>query len=176
MKSGRIRYFGCSNWRASRIIEADEYAKEHRLKSFSVNQLLWNMAVVDMGKYPWPGCTNMDDDAYKYHIQSGLAAFAYESQARGFFHKMHNGAEENISKALSEQYKSEKNKKRLNKALELCKETGKPLTVVILSYLLSQPFPSAAQITSSSVEQLNDSLQNADFRLTKEQLAFIESE
>lgn len=36
---GKIRYFGCSNWRPNRIREAQDYASAHRLRPFVASQI-----------------------------------------------------------------------------------------------------------------------------------------
>ena len=170
--SGKIRYFGCSNWRPERIEEAQAYAGKHGLRGFVADQLLWNMGKVSMEKFPYPGCTNMDDKAYAYHLRTGMPAIAYESQARGLFQKMHK--RENLPKSLTELYGSDENPGRLTRALSLCEQLGQPLSAVVLAYLTSQPFPTAALIGPRDETQLLDSLNAADLVLTPEQLNYID--
>ena len=47
VKAGKIRYYGCSNWKLSRVMEANAYAKEHGLQGFVCNQLMWSLADVN---------------------------------------------------------------------------------------------------------------------------------
>ena len=47
VKAGRIRYFGCSNWRAERIRAAQEYAAAHGLQGFAGDQMMWSFAAMD---------------------------------------------------------------------------------------------------------------------------------
>src|SRR5262249_41578104 len=42
---GKIRYFGCSNWRLERIKEAQQFASTQGLPGFVGNQLRWSLAV-----------------------------------------------------------------------------------------------------------------------------------
>ncbi len=82
---GKIRYFGCSNWRVERIEEAIHYATEHGLTGFVGNQGMWSFAV------PNPiedsRIAPMDDQTLDFHRETGLAIVAYTSQAHGFFSK-----------------------------------------------------------------------------------------
>ena len=45
---GKIRYFGCSNWRVQRIEEAMQYATDHGIAGFVGNQLMWSFAVPNL--------------------------------------------------------------------------------------------------------------------------------
>ena len=56
VQAGKIRAFGCSNWRAERLQAANEYAATHGLHGFVASQVLWNLAVVDRLRWaipPW---------------------------------------------------------------------------------------------------------------------------
>lgn len=174
-RDGKIRYFGVSNWSARRIREADGYAKQHGIQGFSADQTLWSMAEPDMTYYPWAGCTNMDQDAYELHEETGMAAFAYESQARGFFQKYHAGGRANIPENLYKLYGSETNIDRYNRALMLAEEKQISLTAIILLYLLNRPFPSAALIGPRTEEQYLQSMEAADLILSKEEIRFIDA-
>ena len=41
-KKGKVRYFGASNWRASRIKEANKYAKAASTEHFIASQIKWS--------------------------------------------------------------------------------------------------------------------------------------
>ena len=44
VESGAVRALGASNWRASRIEEANRYAASHGLQGFTVSQIQWSLA------------------------------------------------------------------------------------------------------------------------------------
>ncbi len=44
VKEGKIRAFGCSNWRSERIAEAIDYADAQGIAGFVGNQLMWSFA------------------------------------------------------------------------------------------------------------------------------------
>ena len=174
IKSGKIRHIGCSNWNPERIKDAQIYAAKHGLQGFSVNQLLWSMADISLDKYPAPGCCKMDKTTYEYHKSSGLPAFAYSSQANGFFKKYIERDSKPVSDDLIAQYGSEDNLLKLSRAVLLSEKTGQPLSAIVLSYLTSRPFPTAAIIGPRNDEQLTDSLQAADLTLTADDISFID--
>lgn len=173
VKSGKLRYFGCSNWNPDRIAEANDYACEHGLLGFVANQLLWSMAIANMNHYPVPGCKNMDDKTFSYHKKTGLSAFAYASQAGGYFTKLSAVDTKPISDDMKIFYGHSENIKRFDRAVALCEKLNLPLSSIVLAYLTSQPFPTSAIIGSYTEEKLLDSLRAADLTLSPDDLAFL---
>ncbi len=57
---GKIRYFGCSNWRLDRIQAAQDYAAEHGIRGFAGNQLMWSLAVPNHAALFDPAMVTMD--------------------------------------------------------------------------------------------------------------------
>ena len=116
----------------------------------------------------------MDSALKDYHIQTGLAAIPYSSQANGLFSKLDKGVfRAAISGALS-QYPLKPNQARLEKLRAVCRESGITLTQAVLAYLLSQPFPTVPIVGPKTTAQLEDSLRAAGVRLSAEQLAMLE--
>ena len=63
VKAGKIRYYGCSNWKLSRVMEANAYAKEHGLQGFVCNQLMWSLADTSgLATSPLPPMTRKPTD------------------------------------------------------------------------------------------------------------------
>ncbi|MCM3628478.1 aldo/keto reductase [Paenibacillus glycanilyticus] len=67
VKEGKIRYFGCSNWTANRIQEAQLYAESHGLQSFSANQPMWSLASVDPSAMEDRTLVVMDEELLHLH-------------------------------------------------------------------------------------------------------------
>jgi len=173
IKDGKIKYPGCSNWSPERIKEANDYAESHGLTGFVANQLLWSLAIADMNYYPVPGCKNMNDKTYSYHKETGLSAFAYASQAGGFFTKMQNTDDKPISDDMKNFYGSSENINRYERAVSLVNKLEVPLSSIIIAYLTSQPFPTSAITGTYTIEKLLDSLSAADLTLSPEHLNYL---
>lgn len=171
-RAGKLRAFACSNWRASRIRAAQEYAAAHGLPGFAANQMFWSLAV--HGPLDDPTTEAMDGEMYALHRESGLAAIPYSSQARGIFHKLAQGGAARLSAAARSLYPVEPNLARLRRAQKVAAELGVSLTAVILGYLRSQPFTAVPILGSRTAEQLADSLATGDTRLAPAQLAYLE--
>ena len=170
VQAGKIRYFGCSNWKTGRIREAQAYAAAHGLPGFSGNQMMWSLAAADPSRLGDKTMVLMDPDMWRYHLESGLAAIPYTSQAGGFFTKL---AENRMTNTASP-YNTPQNQARLERIRQLMAQTGLSITQIVLGYLRSQPFTTVPIVGPKSIEQLQDCLTAADVRLSPEQVAFLE--
>ena len=171
VSQGKIRYFAASNWSPARIATAQDYAKKSGKAGFAANQLMFSLAIPIKEHAPYPFIEVMDDEAMRCHRQSGLPAVAYESQARGFFHKYAQTG--GIPDALQQVYGDHRNTERFDRARRLAQELGRKIGDVILGYVLNQPFPSIAIIGGHTPEQLRDSATAADLILTPEQIRWL---
>lgn len=174
VKEGKIRYFGCSNWRTERIEEAQAYAKEHGLQGFSANQPMYSAAHIDETKLSDQTLVAMDGGMEQFHKETGLAVFAYSSQAKGLFTKLTNGKLAFGDGEIAPEYDSAENEKRLKGIQQAADELGATINQTALAYLLSRPFPVFPIVGCRTEEQLGDSLKAAALQLTDEQVRRIE--
>ena len=173
---GKIRYFGCSNWRAERIQAAQRYAERCGRSGFIANQMMWNAAHIEPRRLPDQTMVAMDAKLKEYHCNSGLTAIPYSSQANGWFQRMAQGTVEQMSAPLQALYTTPQNMLRCYRVQELAKKLDLSVTDVILSYLQSQPFPTIPIVGCRRLEQLIESLRAGDVRLKSEDVHYIERE
>ena len=173
---GKIRYFGCSNWRLERIQEAQEYSALHGMQGFAGNQLMWSLAIPNPEAFSDPTMVGMDGEMKAYHVQRGLAALAYTSQARGFFARLAQSPIDELPETLKKQYGSQENLKRMARLKKLAEEVSLPLSVLSLAYIVSQPFPAYAISGCSTMEQLRENLWAEDLQLEPALLDFLDGE
>ena len=171
---GKIRYFGCSNWRLERIQEAQEYSTLHGMQGFAGNQLMWSLAIPNPEAFSDPTMVWMDGEMKAYHLQSGLAALAYTSQARGFFARLAQSPIDELPETLKKQYGSQENLKRMARLKKLAEEVSLPLSVLSLAYIVSQPFPAYAISGCSNMEQLRENLRAGDVQLEPALLDYLD--
>lgn len=171
--AGKIRAFGCSNWRAARLQAANEYAATHGLQGFVASQVLWNLALVDQAALEDPTMVAMDGTLLDYHRKQGLAAIPYSATANGLFSKLEHGSFTDKSLHLRKLYAAPDNIIRYERARKLAQEKGLSITQVILGYLFSHPFPVIPVIGPRNVGQLVDSLSAAPVRFTADELDFL---
>lgn len=170
VRLGKIRFYGCSNWRTERIAAAQEYARSHGSQGFVADQMMWSLAEIDSSAFGDPTMVAMDDVLWRYHQQSGMAAIAYSSQANGFFHKLASGGDDRLSATQLRLYGGEHNRVLSRRIQQIAHNSGLTITQIVLGYLLSQPFITVPIIGCKTLTQLHDSLTAADVRLTGEQM------
>jgi aryl-alcohol dehydrogenase-like predicted oxidoreductase len=175
MKAGKIRYFGCSNWKPERIREALNYAQSKQINGFVGNQVMWSLAVINENAFDDPTMVIMDEAGLKLHRQTELTALAYSSQANGFFNKLANQAQLPLSSGMMRIYETEETFKRLARVKKLAGELSKSITQIVLGYLISQPFTTIPIVGCHTVEQLQDSIQAGDLVLAPKWVEYLEA-
>lgn len=175
VKAGKIRYFGCSNWRVERIRAANEVAAAHGLPGFVADQMLWNAAALDAQALPDKTMVAMDPALYAYHQKSRLAAIPYSSQAHGLLHKLTTGNVAAIRANQQAIYPLKANQARAAAAQTLAQELGVSLTGIVLGYLQSQPFVTVPIIGAQNLPHLHDSMTGDGVRLTPAQIAALDA-
>ena len=173
VQAGKIKYFGCSNWRTVRIGAAHSYAVEHGLHSFVANQPLWSMAVVPQDRLADQTSVVMDKAMHRFHAGTQMPCMPYSSQANGFFQRMAAGTATQMNASSQHLYGDPSNIQRAERVQQIARETGMTITEVVLAYLLSQPFPVFPILGCKTLDQLRDSLSAHDKRLTPAQVAEV---
>lgn len=174
VKQGKIRYFGCSNWKTYRIKEALEYAKKHNIMGFVGNQVMWSLAQPNINNLNDKTLVAMDEECYKFQKETNLSVFAYSSQANGFFNKLNNEALKPLSDKIKNDYYNERNLEVFKRLKKLSKELSKSITELSLGYLTSQPFTVIPLVGARNIEQLKDSLKAGDVVLDEEIVSYLE--
>lgn len=174
VREGKIRYFGCSNWLPNRIREAAEYAKNNGLHTFVASQIQWSLADINKVAASDPTTVAMDKAGHEFYKETGLTVFAFTSQAKGFFQKLHVGGIKSLKDAVKDTYFSEANRGRMERAVEVSEELNISISSVVLGYLISQPFPVVPIIGSNSLEQVEDALKVLGVSLSPDQVYYLE--
>ncbi len=177
VQAGKIRYYGCSNWRLERI-QAAQHAARSGFAGFAGVQNLWSLAKPNPGEIARrdPTLAVMDDGLWHYHRQTGLAAIPYTSQANGYFQKIDAGGTAALPAGLARQYLSLETEGRYQRLKVLSLQTGLSTTQIGLGFLTSQPFATIPVVGPQSLAQLGDCLTAADVQLTPEQVKFLAPE
>ncbi len=175
VKAGKIRAFGCSNWRVERIAAANRYAAAHGLAGFVGNQMLWNAAKLDVSALPDKTMVAMEPALYQYHQKTGLAAIPYSAQAHGLLHKLAAGNVAAVRASDNVIYPPAANHRRALAVRTLAQELGVSVTAIVLGYLQSQPFLTIPIIGAQTVAHLHDSLAGDGVWLDEEQRELIDA-
>jgi aryl-alcohol dehydrogenase-like predicted oxidoreductase len=171
VQAGKIRHFGCSNWRVDRIHAANAYAAQQDVQGFVANQPQWSLAQVPQAALSDQTCVVMDEAMRAMHVATQLACVPYSSQASGFFQKVTSGATHPSQQRM---YGSEENLQRAKRVQLVAHETGMTISEVVLAWLLSQSFAVFPIIGCRTFDQLRDTLTAHDKRLTPAQVTFLD--
>ena len=174
VRLGKVRYLGCSNWQPARVQAAQEYAAQHGLQGFVASQTMWSLAAPDPAALGDKTMVTMDDEFHCYHVQTGLAAIPYSSQANGYFQKLALSTPDAIKPSQARVYGTAENRRRFERIQELRADTGLSVSQIVLGYLQSQPFITIPIVGCRTPAQLQDSLAAGDVLLTPEQVRYLE--
>lgn len=173
VEAGKIRYYGCSNWRLERIEEAQAFAAANGLPGFVAVQNMWSLARIDPAGISDPTIVAMDDALWEYHRKQQLTAIPFSAQANGLFQKMAAGNVDSLSPMHQKMYLNPDTERRFSQLVKLRDQSGLTVTQIVLGYLLAQPFPTIPVFSSRNVAQLLDTLSAGAVHLTSEQVAFL---
>jgi aryl-alcohol dehydrogenase-like predicted oxidoreductase len=167
LQAGRIKAFGGSNWKASRIAAANEYAAKHGLQGFSISSP--NLSLAYPRDEMWTGAYAATPEDRAWYANGEVGVFSWSSGGGGFFARL-----ENDNADIMRVYGSEDNFARRDRLESLAKEKGVSPTQLALAWTLNQPGNIFGLIGPRNVEQLQDNLQAAEIELTPEELSHLE--
>jgi len=174
LKAGKFQAFGCSNWTLERLIEANDYAKQHGLVGFSIlnNQL----SLARMIDPVWADCLSVSDAASRAWLtENQFPMLAWSSQARGFFTPSAH-PEKLANEEIVRCWYSDDNFKRKQRAAELSRERGVEEINIALAYVLSQPLPIWSLIGPATVGEVRSCFSALDISLTPDELRWLNLE
>jgi aryl-alcohol dehydrogenase-like predicted oxidoreductase len=164
--SGRIRFFGSSNWTTERIDEANAYAAFQGLQGFACSSP--GLSLAEPRAEPWPGTVfARSPEARAWYRRRQLPLFAWSAQANGFFVGRQDGEIERV-------YGGEPNLERLRRAQELGRDRGASANDVALAWVLHQPFPTYAIIGPRTPSELQTSVAALDVELTPAEVRWLD--
>jgi aryl-alcohol dehydrogenase-like predicted oxidoreductase len=173
-QAGKIRRYGCSNWSASRIAEAQGYAEANGVPGFCADQMRWSPAVIILREVADKTIVVMDDDLYGHHVRTGMAAVPYSSQAGGLFQKMAAGQTDRMASDQWRVYGASENRARYVRVRELAERHNTTITGIVLGYMQSHPFVTIPIVGCQSLQQLEDCVSVCDVQLPPQDVAYLE--
>lgn len=177
VRSGKIRYFGCSNWTVERIRETRRYCERSGATGFVANQCMWNLASVNKAALTYPGLEIMDEASRKFHEETQMTVVPYTSQANGFFTKAlrddfaTNPAYDKVKRV----YGNAHNLALAERVRKLAADTGWEPTALALAYLLHQSVPTIPIIGPNNENQLAESVKALDLVMSAEMVAYLQN-
>lgn len=168
---GKFKAFGASNWTTARIDEAQKYANEHNLSGFTASQIRFNPAYNVTER---SGLVGMDETEFAYYEKNNMPVVAYSSQAKGFFSKLAEQGEEALSEKAKIRYMCDINLKKVETIKTLAQKYNCSVAALICGAFCSFDAPEVFPVIGSrNIEQLTDSLNGADIRLTDDEIKAV---
>src|ERR1700740_130537 len=174
-KAGKILYSGVSNWTEARTEAARVAAENSGVQSLIGVQNQWCLAKADASKGD-PTWAYTDDSFAPWHSHQNIAAFPYTTQANGYFRRLENGTLDQAPDLVRRLFDSPENRERYKRIKTIQSETEVSTGAIVLSYLLSQPFPVFPIIGPKNSADLTESFEATNTKLTADQIAFLTAE
>lgn len=134
VRSGKIRYYGASNYKLERLKQADKYAKEKGIPGFSAVSNQWCLAKInpDSPLYVDKTLVLTDNTLFEWHRKTQTPLIPFTSSGHGVFEKMAAGP---LSVPFLKTYGNEENEKLFRELLRKKEETGVSLYALSLMEL-----------------------------------------
>jgi aryl-alcohol dehydrogenase-like predicted oxidoreductase len=172
VRSGRVHYIGCSNFRAWRLCEALWVSDRHNLHRFVCVQPLYNIVNRDIEVELLPLCR-----------EHGVGVVSYSPLARGILSGKYRPGE-----PPPEGSRASRNDKRMKEAewreeslavaeqiAEHCRRKGVAPSAFALAWCLANPNLTSIIVGPRTLEQFEDNAKCLDLTITREDEAFIDS-
>ncbi|MDQ8734721.1 aldo/keto reductase [Paenibacillus sp. LHD-38] len=171
LKGGRIHAIGASNWTHDRIQEANDYAKSHGLTGFTFNSA--NLSLAKCRVPRWEGCVSAGREMCEWHEGNNMPLLAWSSQAGGFFTGRFSPDKLDDAEMVNVYYTLD-NWERYARAEKLAEQKGVSRIQIALSYVLNQPFPTAALIGMETIEELLSSVNGIKVELSDQEIRWLD--
>lgn len=170
VRSGKVRYAGCSNYAGYRLVEALWAADKRNLVGFDTVQLQWSLLERGAEREVIPTCRRF-----------GLGVLVWSPLCRGLLSgKYERGRPAPAGSRLSEwkdtwaRYDTGHTWGVLDAVHKVASELGTTPSRVALAWLLSKPECGSIILGARDVAQLEDNLAAAQLRLAPEQLSLLD--
>ncbi|MBM82677.1 MAG: NADP-dependent oxidoreductase [Planctomycetaceae bacterium] len=172
VRSGRVRYIACSNYRAWRLCEAIWTSKHLNLHSFCAVQPLYNIVNRDIEVELLPLCQ-----------EYGIGVVSYSPLARGIltgkykkFGEYPEGSRASRSDPRMVQAELREESIAISQQInEYCENKGCGTSHFSLAWCLANPILTSLIIGPKSIEQFEDNMNCLDVTITDQDEAFINS-
>lgn len=170
VRRGYVRYIGCSNFSAWRLMQALWASDKHGLESFVSIQPEYSIAM--------PTRMNFERELARVCETYGLGVIPYSPLAGGFLtgkYQRNQPLPESVrAQGIASGRFNEQNWNILDKVREVAANHNTHPAQIALAWLLSKPYMSAPIVGANTVAQLQDLLPAVDVRLSADELAALD--
>src|SRR4051812_36047226 len=164
IRAGKVRYIGCSNYTAYRLVESLWVAERGSFPRYEGVQLNWNLVARDAERELVPAARTF-----------GLGLLVWSPLARGFLSGKYRKGQPPPAGTRLEAWKdswamtaTEQNWRTLDGVLAVAKRHDATAAAVALAWLLAKPEVSSVIVGARNVQQLQENLQALSLKLSPE--------
>ncbi len=170
VRSGKVRYVGCSNWASWQMTEAAWISRGARLNHFVSCQDEYSLVVRDAERELMPAARHLGMGLLPYFpLASGLLTGKYRRNA-----PMPAASRLTTTKRLAERYLSDKNWAISEKLIDYAEVRGHTALELTFSWLLAQAPVSSVIAGATKPEQLEQNVKAGSWAMSAEDLAEID--
>ncbi len=165
VRKGYVRYIGCSNFSAWRLMQALWASDKHGYESFISIQPEYSLAA--------PVRANFERELARVSSSYGIGVLPYSPLAGGFLtgkYRKNQALPSGVRVEGNKQRMSEHNFNIVEKLVEIAQRRGSTPTRVALAWLIAQPFVTAPIIGANNKEQLADSMGAPELALSEDEI------
>jgi aryl-alcohol dehydrogenase-like predicted oxidoreductase len=169
VRKGYVRYIGCSNFSAWRLMQALWEADKHGFESIVSIQPEYSLI--------GPTRADFEREIAKVCLAYGVGVIPYSPLAGGFLtgkYRRNQPLPESVRTGDNARRMTDKNFDILEKLIEIAGRHNSTPTRVALAWQLAQPFVTAPIIGANNLDQLGDSMGAATLKLSDQDLVEIE--
>jgi aryl-alcohol dehydrogenase-like predicted oxidoreductase len=171
IRQGKVRYVGCSNFPARRVVDALRVAEALGAERFVSCQDEYSLLVRYVDPELIPAMQSFGLGMLPYFpLAAGLLTGKYDLNA-----PLPEGTRfAQWPKALTERFMAEPNASMYRELQAFCRERGRSLLELAISWLLARPTVSSVIAGASTPEQLKQNVQAARWALSPEEMARVD--
>jgi aryl-alcohol dehydrogenase-like predicted oxidoreductase len=170
VRQGKVRYVGCSNYAAYRLVESLWAADRRGLEAYASIQLQWSLAIRDAERELVPAAREL-----------GVGIMAWSPLARGFLtgkYQRGQGAPEGTRFATWQdsyrQFDNDRGWAIVDAVRAVAARRGATPAAIALAWLLARAECTTVVVGARTVAQLEDNLRAVDVRLDAGELAELD--
>lgn len=170
VKSGKVRYVGCSNFSARQLHEASDAASKHKLTMFVSSQDEYSLVVRDLEGEQLPMIEKLGLSELPYFpLASGLLTGKYKKGQSA-----PKGSRLGEKQALADRYHHEENLEKVERLRRFAEQRGHTLLELAFSWLLSHSAVASVIAGATKPEQIEANAKAGDWQLSAEELSVID--
>jgi aryl-alcohol dehydrogenase-like predicted oxidoreductase len=165
VRKGHVRYIGCSNFSAWRVMQALWASDKHGYESFISIQPEYSLVA--------PVRANFERELARICSTYGIGVLPYSPLAGGFLtgkYRRNQALPSGVRVEGNKQRMSDQNFDIVEKLIEIAQRHSSTPTRVTLAWMLAQPFVTAPIIGANNTDQLADSMGAPELTLSEEEI------